>query len=281
VDLSRVAGLDVLELHDGALTIGAGVTLARLSDDARIAQHLPALAEAARAVAGPAHRSVATLGGNLCQDTRCVYYNQSAWWRASNGWCLKRGGDTCHVAPQGQRCHAAFSGDVAPVLLAACAEVEIATPTGVRRMPLDDLYRDDGASHLTLAVGEFVSAVRIGAADTARRSGYRKARVRGSMDFPLAGVAAVLSLCGGVVAEIGVGLSGTNSRPIALQGLDALIGQRVDEALLAALGKRVQQQASPMRSTATPSNYRRQVAAALAQRLMRELAAMPTTPESR
>jgi 4-hydroxybenzoyl-CoA reductase subunit beta len=280
VELSRVAGLDVIEVRDGALTIGAGVTLARLSDDACIAQQLPALAEAARAVAGPGHRSAATLGGNLCQDTRCVYYNQSEWWRASNGWCLKRGGDTCHVAPQGQRCHAAFSGDLSPVLLAVRAEVEIATPMGTRHMPLDDLYRDDGASHLTLAAGEFVSAVRIGAATILRRSGYRKARVRGSMDFPLAGVAAVLSLRDGVVADIGVGLSGTNSRPIALQGLDAFIGQQVDEALLAALGKKVQQQASPMRSTATPSNYRRQVAAVLAQRLVRELAAAPATAES-
>ncbi|HSW22992.1 MAG TPA: FAD binding domain-containing protein, partial [Burkholderiaceae bacterium] len=243
VDLSRVAGLDVIDLHDGMLTIGAGVTLTRLSDDPRIAQQLPALAQAAGAVAGPGHRSAATLGGNLCQDTRCVYYNQSQWWRASNGWCLKRGGDTCHVAPQGQRCHAAFSGDVAPVLLAARAEVEIATASGTRRMPLDDLYRDDGASHLTLAAGEFVSSVRV-AAPSARRSGYRKARVRGSMDFPLAGVAVVLSLRDGVLADIGVGLSGTNSRPIALQGLDAFIGQPVDDTLLAALGKRVQQQAS-------------------------------------
>jgi 4-hydroxybenzoyl-CoA reductase subunit beta len=272
VDLSRVAGLDAITCDDGALVIGAGVTLARLAADPLVTQHLGALAEAARAVAGPGHRSAATLGGNLCQDTRCVYYNQSEWWRTSNGWCLKRGGDTCHVAPQGNRCHAAFSGDLAPVLLAARAEVEIATPGGARRMPLDDLYRDDGASHLTLAAGEFVSGVRIAAPRAPRRSGYRKARVRGSMDFPLAGVAVVLSLREGVVAEIGVALSGTNSRPIVLQGLDALIGQRVDDALLAALGKRVQQQASPMRSTSTPSNYRRQVAAVLAQRLVRELA---------
>jgi 4-hydroxybenzoyl-CoA reductase subunit beta len=179
------------------------------------------------------------------------------------------------VAPQGQRCHAAFSGDLAPVLLAARAEVEIATPNGSRRMLLDDLYRDDGASHLTLGSGEFVTGVRI-TVPNGQRSGYRKARVRGSMDFPLAGVAAVLSLREGVVATIGVALSGTNSRPIVLRDLDGLIGQRVDDALLAALGKRVQQQASPMRSTATPSNYRRQVAAVLAQRLVRELAASAT-----
>lgn len=308
VDLTLVAGLDAVELRDGALVIGAGVTLARLIGDPLVSQHLAALAEAAAAVAGPGHRSAATVGGNLCQDTRCVYYNQSDWWRASNGWCLKRapgaeplarpaprasqeplrgsggssspaepellerGGAICHVAPQGQRCHAAFSGDLAPALLAAQAELEIATPGGTRRMLLADLYRDDGASHLTLSAGEFVSAVSIAVPALPWRSGYRKARVRAAMDFPLAGVGAVLSLREGVVAQIGVALSGTNSRPIVLQGLEGWIGQRIDDARLAALGKLVQQQVSPMRSTATASNYRRQVAAVLAQRLVRELA---------
>ena len=143
---------------------------------------------------------------------------------------MKRGGDTCHVAPQGQRCHAAFSGDVAPVLLAARAEVEIATPAGTRRMPLDDLYRDDGASHLTLAAGEFVSSVRVAAAAPRAAAAIARRACAASMDFPLAGVAVVLSLRDGVLADIGVGLSGTNSRPIVLQGLDAFIGRPVDDA---------------------------------------------------
>jgi len=275
VDLSRLAGLDAIELRDGALVIGAAVTLARLATEPLVEQHLNALAEAARVVAGPGHRSAATLGGNLCQDTRCVFYNQSAWWRASNDYCLKRGGDTCHVAPQGGHCHAAFSGDLAPALLAARADVEIATLFGRRRMRLHELYRDDGAAHLTLAPGEFVSAVHIAAPLPQRRSGYRKARVRAAMDFPLAGVGAMLTLRDGAIADIGVALSGTNSRPIVLQGIESFVGQRVDDALLAALAKRVQQQAGPMRSTATPSNYRRQVAAVLAQRLVRELASQP------
>jgi 4-hydroxybenzoyl-CoA reductase subunit beta len=273
VDLGCLAGLDAIEEHDGALVVGAGVTLAHLADDARVARHLAALAEAARAVAGPGHRTAATLGGNLCQDTRCVYYNQSEWWRGSNGWCLKRGGDTCHVAPQGKRCHAAFSGDLAPALLAAGAEVEVATTGDVRRMPLADLYRDDGAAHLTLAPGEFVARVHLVAKGPDQRSAYRKARARGSMDFPLAGVAVVLSLREGMLAELGVGLSGTNSNPFLLAGTEAFIGQRVDDPLLGALGKLVQKQVSPMRSTVTQSNYRRQVASVLAQRLVKDLAA--------
>jgi 4-hydroxybenzoyl-CoA reductase subunit beta len=272
VDLGGIAGLDTLDERGGGLVIGAGVTLARLAGDARVARLLPALAEAARAVAGPGHRSAATLGGNLCQDTRCVYYNQSEWWRRSNGWCLKRGGDVCHVAPQGHRCHAAFSGDVAPALLGVRAELTIATPGGERRMPLARLYRDDGAAHLTLAPGEFVAQVHIDAPPPGRRSGYRKARARGSIDFPLAGVAVVLSVRDGALAELRVALSGTNSSPFELDGTEAFTGRPVDDAMLAALDKLVQKQARPMRSTVTHSNYRRQVASVLARRLVRELA---------
>ncbi|HSD44771.1 MAG TPA: 4-hydroxybenzoyl-CoA reductase subunit beta [Burkholderiales bacterium] len=272
VDLRGIRGLDAIDERDGGLVIGAGVTLARLVGDARIARLLPALAEAARAVAGPGHRSAATLGGNLCQDTRCVYYNQSEWWRQANGWCLKRGGDVCHVAPQGHRCHAAFSGDVAPALLAVRAELEIAMPGGERRMPLAQLYRDDGAAHLTLVPGEFVAQVHVRAAAPGRRSGYRKARARGSIDFPLAGVAVVLSVRDGALAELGVALSGTNSMPFLLEGVEPFVGRPVDDAMLAALDKLVQKQVRPMRSTVTHSNYRRQVASVLAQRLVRELA---------
>ena len=101
----------------------------------------------------PGHRAVATLGGNLCLDTRCVFYNQSEWWRRSNEYCLKQGGDTCHVAPQGRHCHAAFSGDLAPALIVLEADVEIVGPRGVRRLPLADLYVDDGAAPLALGAG--------------------------------------------------------------------------------------------------------------------------------
>ncbi|HEX7440793.1 MAG TPA: FAD binding domain-containing protein, partial [Caldimonas sp.] len=215
--------------------------------------------------------SVATLGGNLCLDTRCVFYNQSEWWRAANRYCLKRGGDVCHVAPQGQHCHAAFSGDLAPALLVLGAEVELVSSRGTRRAPLAEIYRDDGAAHLTLARDEVLACVRVPAARPGLRCGYRKARTRAAMDFPLAGVACALTLEGGVLAELRVAITGTNSNPFLLAGCDEFAGRRVDAELLAALGKRVQKQVSPMRSTVTPSNYRRLVAAGLAQRLVLEL----------
>ncbi len=274
IDLSGLAGFAAVEESaDGSLMLGAGLTLAALTGHATIAARLPALAEAAHAAAGPGHRTAATLGGNLCQDTRCVFYNQSEWWRASNGYCLKRGGDTCHVAPQGSRCHAAFSGDLAPVLLALGAQVELQSSGGARWLPLQDLYRDDGAAHLTLQRGELLARVRVPAAPAGLRCGYRKARVRASIDFPLAAVAVALALEAGRVASLAIGLSGTNSHPLLLAGTGELAGQAIDDALLKQVGKLVQQQVSPMRSTATPSNYRRQVAAAITQRLLRELAA--------
>jgi 4-hydroxybenzoyl-CoA reductase subunit beta len=271
VDLSGLAGLDAIELAPGGLRLGAGVTLARLAMHEAVRTHLAALADAARQVAGPGHRSAATLGGNLCQDTRCVFYNQSAWWREANGGCLKRGGTVCHVAPQGARCHAACCSDLAPPLLAVDAQLELATPQGMRVLPAAQLYRDDGATHLVLEPGEFISAVVVPLRH-GRRSAYRKARVRGAMDFPLAGVGVAALFEGGVIAELGVGLSGTNSCALRLQGTDALVGRAVDDDVLARLGKLVQQQSSPMRSTVTQAHYRRQVAAVLAQRLLRELA---------
>ncbi len=274
VDLSALDGFDTIAIRaDGSCTLGAGVTLATLAADAGIRQHLGALADAAQAAAGPGHRSAATLGGNLCQDTRCMFYNQSEWWRQANAYCLKRGGDTCHVAPQGGRCHAAFCSDLAPVLLALGAGVTLQSASGTRTLPLQDLYRDDGAAHLTRSADELLTAVHIDAPAPAQRCGYRKARTRGAMDFPLAAVAVALALDGGRLTQLRVGIAGTNSFALRLQGTDELIGQAVDDTLVARVGKLVQQQVTPMRSTVTPANYRRQVATTLAQRLLRELAA--------
>jgi 4-hydroxybenzoyl-CoA reductase subunit beta len=271
VDLAGLPGLADININDGALTLGACVTLAQLARDARVLARFPAICAAAKAVAGPGHRSSATVGGNLCLDTRCVYYNQSEWWRRANRYCLKRGGDTCHVAPQGDHCHAAFSGDLAPVLLVLRAELGIAGTTGSRSMPLDDLYREDGAAHLTLGGGEFLAAIRIPHPAEGLRCGYRKARARGAIDFPLAGVAAALAFHGGRIRALRVAITGTNSRPFLLEGTGEFEGKTLDEAALAKLDKLVQKQVKPMRTTVTASNYRRQFAAVLAQRLVRDL----------
>jgi 4-hydroxybenzoyl-CoA reductase subunit beta len=273
VDVSSIPDYATIVRDSDGWRIGAGTTLAALASDASIARELPALAQAAASVAGPGHRTVATLGGNLCLDTRCVFYNQSEWWRRSNDYCLKLGGTTCHVAPQGSRCHAAFSGDLAPALLVYGAQIDVVGARGARRLPLAELYADDGARHLTLAADELIASILVPPQPEGARSGYRKARARGAMDFPLAGVAIRATIAGATLVDLQVALTGTNARPLALADTAALCGARIDDALLAELGKRIGKQASPMRTTVTSSHYRRQVAIVLAQRLLRELAA--------
>jgi 4-hydroxybenzoyl-CoA reductase subunit beta len=206
-----------------------------------------------------------TVGGNLCLDTRCIYYNQSEWWRSANKYCLKYRGDICHVAPQGQHCHAAFTGDLAPAMLALGAEVEIANASGRRRIPLSDMYIEDGRAHLALAEDELVVAALLPPGPPP--SAYAKIRVRGAIDYPLAGVAVALAVADGVVKSLCIGLTGTNSRPFVLAGTDVIIGRPIDEKALQEIDRLVQKQVQPMRTTIASAQYRRLAAAALARRM--------------
>ncbi len=272
VDLSAIGPLRCIRHDDDGLHIGSAVTLTDVAADQTIAQDHPILVQAVMTIAAPAHRSAATVGGNLCLDTRCIFYDQSEWWRRSAGYCLKHRGETCHVAPTGQRCHAAFSADMPPALMALGAAVEIAGGDLARRIPLADLYVDDGAAHLDLAADEIVVAVRIPPPIPGAIGAYRKIGGRGAIDFPLAGVAVLLRMKDEALASLRVALTGTGCRPIVLSGTEDLVGGPVDDDLLRRLGKLVQKQVSPMRTTLIASNYRRQAAAALAQRMVRDLA---------
>jgi len=272
IDLNGIDELTEMSTSAAGVRIGACVTLATLAAEPCL-QRYGAIVEAARGVAAPGHRGMGTLGGNLCLDTRCIYYNQSAWWRRANGFCLKHEGHICHVAPQGTRCHAAFSGDLAPALMVLGADVEIAGPAGRRRIALHRLYVEDGKAHLALAPGELVVAANV--PPRTPPSAYDKVRVRGAIDFPLAGVAVALAKANGAVDTLSVALTGTNSRPFLLEGTDGFIGQPLDKAALARLDKLVQKQVQPMRTTAISAHYRRLAAAALAQRLAARLFAEP------
>jgi len=270
--IDEIAGIE----HDaatGALRIGAGVTLARLAADAEVRRRFRVVATAAGSVAGNTHRQAATVGGNLCLDTRCVFYNQGEWWRRSNDYCLKYRGQVCHVAPSGSHCFAAFSGDLAPALLVLGAEVEIAGAEGSRTIPLDGMYADDGAAHLLLGAGELVAAVRLPAADGVLAD-YAKSRARGAIDFPLAGVAVALSRRGDTLSHLAVAFTGTNSRPIRIAGTEALLGAPLDDDAVQALARMLPKQMQPMSSTFTPAKYRRRVVinltTTLARRLYRE-----------
>jgi len=281
IDMNRVEGLSAIKADANTLEIGASVSLATLAEHPAVVQHYPVVAQAAACIAGPTHRNMGTVGGNLCLDTRCIYYNQSEWWRDANNHCLKTSGTTCHVAPKSRGvCFATFSGDLAPSLLTLGAEVDIAGPAGKRSIPLNKLYigfarqdvpvsevQGDGKCFLSLRPGEIVTAVR--ACNTpGLRSAYDKIRIRKSIEYPVAGVAVAMRRERDALAELRVAFTGTNPRPVLLEGTADLTGGDLDERVFGGLDALVRDQIMPMKTTFTPGHYRRRVAGVLARRLL-------------
>ena len=284
VDINHVEEMRAIRADARILEIGAAVKLAELDVHEGVRRHYPVVAQAAGCIAGPTHRNMGTVGGNLCLDTRCLYYNQSEWWRAANNHCLKTTGEICHVAPKSRGiCFATFSGDLAPALLTLNAEVDLAGPAGPRTIALESLYigyarqdrpiterEGDGKYYLSLRPGEFVTAVR--ASNTADlRSAYDKIRIRRSIEYPVAGVAVALRREGDVLADLRVAFTGTNPRPVLLQGTAELCGRPLDAQIFNGLDALVRDQIMSMKTTFTPGHYRRRVAAVLAQRLVARL----------
>ncbi|HMJ29174.1 MAG TPA: FAD binding domain-containing protein, partial [Xanthobacteraceae bacterium] len=267
-----------------ALEIGAAVTLAELAAHPQVLRHYPVVAQAAGFIAGPTHRHMGTVGGNLCLDTRCLFYNQSEWWRSANNHCLKTSGDICHVAPKSRGiCFATYSGDLAPALLTLNAEVDLAGPGGKRTIALDRLYigysrqdqpitetLGDGKYYLALRPGEFVTAVRA-SSTPGLRSAYDKIRIRRSIEYPVTGVAVALRRDGDTLAELRVAFTGTNPRPVLLEGTAALCGGALDARVFKGLDDLGRDQIMSMKTTFTPGHYRRRVAGVLARRLVAKL----------
>jgi 4-hydroxybenzoyl-CoA reductase subunit beta len=284
IDMNRVAELHAIQADAQSLELGAAVTLAEVAAHPTIIAHYPAVAQAAAHIAGPTHRTMGTVGGNLCLDTRCIYYNQSEWWREANHHCLKTTGSICHVAPKSRGvCFATFSGDLAPALLTLNAEVDIAGPDGKRSMPLDRLYigfarqdvpvsetQGDGKFYLALRPGEIVTGVRA-KATPGLRAAYDKIRIRKSIEYPVAGVTVALKKEGAKLTDLRVAITGTNPRPVLLAGTAALCGGGLDERAIKGLDALVRDQIMPMKTTFTPGHYRRRVAGVLARRLLTRL----------
>lgn len=268
VDISQVKDIQKLKLDGYGLRIGAGVKLSELAQNKAVARAFPVIHQACIAIAGPTHRNCATVGGNLCLDTRCLFYNQSRWWRKSNDYCLKYRGTICHVAPKGNRCRAAFTSDLAPALIACGAEIEITGPGGKRTLDLRKLYREDGADHLKLEPQEILTAVSLNT--SAENSAYRKIKVRGAMDFPLAGVAVVCHQKPVAEYSFSIAVTGTNSCPVVIDV--GSLKQDVDrEEFFAGLNKLVQKSVSPQRTTTIAPHYRRLAIAAVTVRLAKAL----------
>jgi len=280
IDTGGIAELRAIKANAGSFEIGASATLSEIAAHPGLARHFTAIAQAAGSIAGPTHRNMGTLGGNLCLDTRCIFYNQSEWWRSANHDCLKTTGEICHVAPKSKGvCFATFAGDLAPAALLFEAEIDLAGPKGRRTIPLDDLYigyakkdgsTGDGKSYLSLRPSEMVVALR-GKKPAGLVSAYDKLRIRRSIEYPVAGVAVALGRSGDKLADLRVAVTGTNPRPVLLAGTDELCGGAFTDEVLTGLGDLVRDQIMAMKTTFTPGMYRRRMAGVLARRLVQKL----------
>ncbi len=245
---------------DGGVEIGALTTLRTIERSDFIRQHFSVLAEAAATVASAVLRNMGTIGGNICLDTRCLWYNQSLTWRKGCGFCIKKDGDLCHVAPGGTKCWAAFSGDTPPALLCLEAEIELAGPDGLRRIPLKEFYTGLGDNYRNLRTNELVTRIFLPASSAGYAGTYRKLRVRGSIDYPLAGVAVVMKRGNGHVADARIGITAVNPAPVLVNGARKMLaGKLLDENLAESLADLAARTAKPLTTSALTPEYRREM----------------------
>jgi len=272
VDVRRLPQLKGIHTRAGeGVEIGALTTLREIERSRLLQERYPVLSEAAATIASPVLRNMGTIGGNICLDTRCLWYNQSLQWRKACGFCIKKDGDLCHVAPGGTKCWAVFSADTPPALLCLNAEVEIAGPSGSRRLPLREFYTGIGDNYRKLAPNELLTRVFLPQSSAGYRGSYRKLRVRGSIDYPLAGVAIVMKRSNGYIADARVAVTAVNPAPMLVTGAsEALTGKAMTESLAEAVGDLAAKTAKPLTTSALTPEYRRQMIRVFTKRAVLE-----------
>jgi len=281
VGLRGVRDLDgVRELRDGGLTIGAGTTLTAVSRHPAVRARYEALATAAGAVSTPQLRNMGTIGGNVCVDTRCNYYNQSYQWRKAVNFCMKKDGEICLVAPGSPRCWAVSSSDTAPVLWSLGASVRLAGPAGERVVPIAALYRDDGIQYLTKQPGDIVTEIVLPSAE-GLRSAYLKLRRRGSFDFPVLGVAVALRVERDIVRQARIVLGAVASLPReAADAAGLLVGEHLTPELIDRAADAAYRPAKPLDNTDLTHPYRKKMTRVFVARALRRLAGLPEVAEA-
>ncbi len=273
----RDLDLEGISREGDALVIGPMTTLEQVVQSPLIIEHLPALADAVGQIAGPQLRVMGTLGGNLCLNTRCLYINQTYFWRSSLGFCIKKDGDVCHVVKGGKRCVASASNDSALPLILYGAQLTIRGPKGERVVELRDFYDADGVDNRDLAPGELLTSVRVPIPDEGVVCGFEKLRQRKAIDFPLLNVAALVEGVDEVKrVELVVSALGAKPKVISLTG--KLKGAAFDEELIAYAARRAYTSSKPLTSIATDPQWRRAMVPVLVKRALRKLLPAEETP---
>jgi 4-hydroxybenzoyl-CoA reductase beta subunit len=270
INLKGIAGLDFVSYNEETgLRIGALTRLATLIRSPLIRDRFPIIAQAARSVAAPPLQTMGTLGGNLCQDSRCFYYNQSEFWRAAQPDCFKNGGMLCRAIGGSDRCHSAYQGDLAPVLIALKARVKLARNGEQRAISLERLYTGKGENPIGLALDEVLTEIEIPPQAGKWRGEYQKLRYRGAMDYPLVGVAAVLGQDGDGprCTRARIVLTAVAPAPVLVEEAGQILQtQHVDEGTMARAAQAVYGVVHPIARIGSTSLYRHKMARVLSQR---------------
>ncbi|CAN5115748.1 xanthine dehydrogenase family protein subunit M [soil metagenome] len=268
-------GTTCAEADAAGLAIGAATTLSEVAAYPLVRRSYPALATAAGAVAHPQIRNRGTLGGNLCLDTRCTYYNQSWFWRQALGFCLKKDGDVCHVTKVGKKCVAAHSADTPPVLIALGAEVDLVSAEGERTVTVEDFFIADGSWNQVRRPEEIVVRVRIPRPPPGQRSGYLKVRQRNAVDFPLLSIALVAELePDSTVQAMSLVVSGLGARPRTVSGLAGVAVGKPLEEVGEAVAQQALKQSHPLENMIVDTDWRRAMVLVHVRRLIGQLAAV-------
>lgn len=278
VSLMSVPGLRGIKHTDEGVQIGAITSLADIIRDARLRERLPSFARAVASISSPPLRTMATLGGNLCVDTRCTYYNQTEEWRRSIDYCIKEKGTICWVATKSPRCWAHTASDSAPILCALDAKVKLVGPNGERVIPVSTLFRDDGIDYLCKQADEILTEVLIPASSEQDhcRSAFWKLRRRGSIDFAVLSVAAaVWTDTEDVVTRAAVYLGAVGSSPVPIEVESLLVGQPLSEDLIMQVAQRAQKAATPMDNTDFTAAWRGKMANNYTHAALNEIAGLP------
>ncbi len=276
VSLAHVRGLDAIELADDhTLTLGARATLHAVASASVVADAAPVIAVAAGEVAGPQHRRMGTLGGNVMLDTRCLFYNQTAHWRQSLNHCLKAEGTWCHVIGSATACVAAQSSDTVPGLVALDAHIEALLPSGPTvSTPLRSLFTKDGRLEQmhTLPAHALVTRIVVPPRAPGHRSTYRKVRTRGAVDYPQLGVAVVVALdAQHRLTQLEVVLGALMPQPKRVSGLDAWLGEPLSDDVVEAVADKAFRQAKPQSQLHGDPSWRRHLARVETQRALTSL----------
>jgi len=265
INLKTVSGLsEIIEDEKKGLSIGALVTIFQMKNHSLVRERYPMLSQALDKIAVVPIQTMATIGGNLCQNTRCLYYNQSAFWRKGKPSCFKMGGKICNAVPGSDHCHAVHQGDAAPILIALGATAKIAGDGKERRVPLKDFFTGRGEKPNILTPREILTEIEIPHPPSDLVSGYEKFSIRGAMDYPLAGVAVAI-----FSDRIMMVLNGVDSSPVEVEEIFTDSKRRkIELPMIEKLIQVAMNKVHPAPNTDTTPSHRKKMVGVLLRRLL-------------